>query len=46
MVIQLPDLDEESRITVRDVLAARQAWLDDAPPPYGPLLDATPDGAL
>lgn len=43
MVIQAPDLDAEATIGVGDVLRARQTWLEDAPAPYGPLLDATPE---
>lgn len=34
------DLDAEATITVADVLAAREAWREDAPREYRDLLDA------
>ena len=34
-------LDDEAAITIADVLAARAAWVQDAPEPYQHLLDAT-----
>lgn len=35
-----PDLDAEARITLADVLTAREAWRQDAPTEYRDLLDA------
>ncbi len=34
-------LDDEAAITIADILAARAAWVQDAPEPYQHLLDAT-----
>jgi hypothetical protein len=36
-----PDLDAEARVTIHDVLKAREAWIKDAPAEYRDLLDAT-----